>query len=275
MIQQRCLALRKEGCSIGQIARVLNVSKSTVHWHVRGVCLTAIQRARLRSQKREVMAKVNARRRGRPLNPTPFSKPVWSAPLVHLIAHLSFDGRVDRHGCFYYSRHHSQTLHVRRLLERLLDVAPKVRQRPNGIWVMNYYNVAVAAWLSQKEHELLHVVGKRPRWQQPWLQALFDDEGHVHFSRSIRRVRASQDDPMVLRRTQRFLETFGIASRLDPAAKAVEITGRNNLTAFRNRINFSPGLRINAARKNGLWRYPLEKRELLDIALDSYESSAL
>jgi len=181
---------------------------------------------------------------------------------------------VDRYGCSYYNREYGQVLHVKQLLERLLGVTPKVRLRPNGIWVVSYYNVAVAAWLSQKEQGLLHVVGKRPHWQQLWLQALFDDEGHIHISNHVRRVRASQDDLDVLRRARQFLETMGIESRIDQGARAVEITGRRNLMMFKRLINFSPGICLNASRKNGLWNQPLEKRELLDLALDSYRPSA-
>ncbi len=273
MTRQRCRTLRKQGRSIGQIAKTLRLSESTVHWHVKDIALTAVQREKLRSQKRMLMAQVNARRRGRPLHPVAFRKPAWSKALVHLIAHLSFDGRVDRYGCYYYSRSRAQVWHVKEAIESLLEISPKIRQRSNGIWVAFYYNVAVAAWLQQKELELLDAIRYHPNWRQQWLQSFFDDEGHVHIAKSTRRVRASQDDPSVLQLAKCFLEEIGIRCRVDRLARAVEITGRGNLEAFRRHINFSHGLQVNGLRKNSRWHRDVEKRELLDLALSSYKTS--
>ena len=271
-MKQRCRALRKRGYSIGQIATLLNVSESTVHWHVKDIVLTVAQREKLRIQKRALMVQVNARRCGYPIHPVAFKTPAWSKALVHLIAHLSFDGRVDRYGCYYYNRSYAQVWHIREALESLLGILPKIRRRPNGIWMVSYCNVAIAAWLQGKEAELLQVVRRQPRWREQWLQALFDVEGHIHFVKSRRRVRASQDDPVVLRLAKRFLQEIGIDSRVDRHARAVEITGRNSLETFRRRINFSRGLRVNGLRKNGHWHRDFEKRELLDAALSSYRT---
>ena len=273
--KERCRVFRRQGLSIGEIAKKLQLSESTVHWHVKGIVLTKAQQQKLRDRWRLVMVKVNARRRGRALKPVAFLTPPWSVELVHLIGHLSFDGRVDRYGCSYYSRAKNQALHVKWLMHRLLAIRPKVRLRPNGIWVVSYYNVEVAAWVAQREWQLLTVVDTREDWYRQWLQAFFDDEGHVHISKHIRRVRASQHDPHVLQHAQRFLDMLGIKSRIDQSAQAVEITGRENLIEFRNRINFSPGIRVNAHRKNGLWDRGFEKRKLLDLALGSYKTIAL
>jgi hypothetical protein len=272
MTRERCRVLRYAGFSIGRIARTLRLSESTVHWHVKDIRLTGAQLEKLKGQKRELMAKVNARRRGRPLKPIVFRKPGWTRALVDLVAHLSFDGRIDRYGCYYYNRSLGRARHVKRSLTQLLGVRPRMRLRANGVWVVSFHNVAVGAWLASKERELLHVIRNRPQWQRPWLRALFDDEGHVHVSRGIRRIRASQDDRAVLRCAQRFLRLMHIESRIDLGARAVEITGRDNLLLFRKRINFSPGIWINHHRKNGLWSQPLEKRQLLDLALQSYRN---
>ena len=157
-------------------------------------------------------------------------------------------------------------------LRCLLGVTPKMRRRPNGTWIASLYTVEVAAWLARREEELLSAVRRHPTWQRQWLQALFDDEGHVHVSGSRRRVRASQDVLSVLQHAKRFLERVNISSRIDQRAHAVEITGRQNLVRFSRLITFPPGISINERRKNGLWTEPLEKRELLDIALQSYQS---
>lgn len=272
MTKQLCRLLRKRGYSIGQIAKQLHLSESTVHWHVADIRLTKTQREELRCQKRALMATINARRRGQPMKQIIFRKPSWSRALVHLVAHLNFDGRIDQHGCYYYNRSHRQAQHVRRSFKWLLGIAPRMRLRENGVWVVSFYHVSVAAWLSCREKELLQVVCARPEWQRQWLQALFDDEGHVHLSKGVRRVRASQHDMKVLRYAQRFLGSLRIESRIDAQARAVEITGRDNLTNFSKLINFSPGIYINEHRKNGLWKFPLEKRALLYAALQSYET---
>lgn len=269
--KESCQALRRKGYSIGQIARELELSESTVHWHVKGIRLSMLQQQRLRAQKRQVMVAVNARRRGRPLHPVAFHKPGWSVELVHLVAHLSFDGRVDRYGCHYYNRSREQILHVAQLLKRLLGIRPRLKQRPSQVWVMSYHNVAVAAWLSHKELELREVIRQHAGWQRQWLQALFDDEGHIHISGSRRRVRASQDDAGVLEQARECLGRLDIQSRIDSRARAVEITGRRNLELFSRYVNFSPGLRVNEDRRNGLWNEAFEKRTLLESALASYQ----
>lgn len=273
MVKQRCQSLRARGYSIAQIAKRLRLSKSTVHWHVHQIRLTDAQRENLRRQKRNLMVTVNARRRGKPMRILQFRRPLWSTDLVHLVAHLSFDGRVDRYGCCYYSRSHTQALHVTRLLEQLLDIKPSVRQRSNGIWIVSCYHVGLAAWLLRKENELLTVIRSRTDWQQQWLQALFDDEGHVYFSKHVKRVRASQRAPGILQHAQQFLRMVNIESWIDKRARAVEIRGRNNLFRFSKWINFSSGLAVNPARTNGLWSQPIEKRKLLDLALRSYKTT--
>jgi hypothetical protein len=195
---------------------------------------------------------------------------VWSVQLVHLIAHLTFDGRIDRYGCAYYSRSVHQAQHVGALLRQLFGVVPKLSQRPGGIWIVRYYHVGLAAWLLKKECALPTVMMRSPRWRRQWLRAFFDDEGHVFIGKNIRRVRASQKHVGTLKLAQHLLSNIGIASRVDQRAQAVEITGRNNLLQFQQQINFSEGLRINPLRANGRWKQPLEKRRLLELALTSY-----
>ncbi len=272
--KSRCRRLRHRGFSIGAIATRLALSESTVHWHVNDIVLTEVQRNRLREQWRLRMVEVNGRRRGIALKPIKFKKPSWSAELVHLIAHFDFDGRVDRYGCFYYNRSYEQVLHVQQLFKDLVGPELRLRLRPNEVWMANYYNVEVADWLSSRANELPAALEKQKEWQRIWLRALFDDEGHIHFTGSKRRVRASQDELGVLKTARRFLENFGIQAQIDLAAKAVEIRGRIHLLKFQQEINFSPDIRINGNRKNGLWREHAEKRDLLDRALSSYRAVA-
>ena len=274
MTKEKCRLLRRQGHSIGEIARKLQLSESTVHWHVSDIKLTGAQRRKLFDHWCSIMAKVNARRRGHALRPVVFFRPQWSVDLIHLVAHLSFDGRIDRYGCYYYSKAQAQALHVRRLVKTLLGVSARMRCRLNGIWVVSYCNVEVMEWLLRKERELLHVMRRRQEWVREWLRALFDDEGHVYVAKGIRRVRASQDDARVLKTARQLLLQFRIRSRIERMARAIEITGKENLVSFRKQINFSRGISINEHRQNGIWKRPLEKRELLDMALASYSNGA-
>lgn len=267
-----CRQLRRRGLSIGHIAQRLSLSESTVHWHVKDLVLSGAQRAKLRREKREFMARVNARRRGKPLHPVAFRRPAWNKALVQLIAHLSFDGRIDRYGCHYYNNSQQQMARIHGLLRTLLGIEAAVRQRPTGIWRLSYYNVEVAHWLACREKELLAVLRRQLAWRQVWLKALFDDEGHVHYSKGRRRVRASQQDRKVLRYARNALQALNIDSRIDSQAQAVEITGRQNLQIFSQRIGFSPGIFINEHRQNGLRRQPIEKQALLELALASYRN---
>lgn len=270
MTRQRCRALRRQGLSIGQIARLVKRSESTVHWHVKGLAPTPSQQAVLRQQKRKLMTRVNARRRGLPFKKVTLLRPAWSVKLVHLVAHLTFDGRIDRYGCAYYSRNADQARHVDTLLRQLCGILPKLSRRPNGIWVVRYYHVGLAAWLLEKERQLPGALATHPAWQQQWLRAFFDDEGHVFVGGSTRRVRASQKHPATLWLARRLLSRIGIESYIDKRAQAVEIRGRENLLRFQQQINFSEGLCINPLRANGRWKQPLEKREILERALSSY-----
>ncbi len=271
----RCRALRARGCSVREIALKLGLSRSTVHWHVHDIRITEVQRTRLYKRWCQRMAEVNGLRRGRAIKKVHFLRPQWSARLVRLVSHFAFDGRVDRYGCFYYSRSIEQIEHVRALIEQLLGVTPHVKKRSGDMWMVCYRNVELAVWLMVREHELERKILKRREWQRQWLKALFDDEGHIHISGGRRRVRASQKDSAVLYLASRLLKEIGIQSRIDHRAQAVEITGRANLTAFRDQLGFSPGIRLNGRRKNGLWREDVEKRELLNLALASYRKTAL
>ena len=41
---------------------------------------------------------------------------------------------------------------------------------------------------------------------------------------------------------------------------------------FQNEINFSHGLFINPNRKNGLWKYKITKKAILQKAISSYQN---
>ncbi len=154
-LERRCRGLRQEGFSIGQIAGRLKLAESTVHRDVRGIRLTRAQRDALFQQWKRRLTEVNGLRRGIAVKRVACRRPRWSAEFVHLVAHLAFDGRVDRYGCHYYSRERSAVLHFARLMEQLLHVRPRVRRRSNGMSMASFFHVEIAAWLAKRERELL------------------------------------------------------------------------------------------------------------------------
>ena len=217
------------------------------------------------------MIRVNGQRRGIARSGPLKIKPRWSAQLVHLIAHLMFDGRIDRWGCYYYNRSASQLEHVQRLLQQLYGVSPRIKWRSSGVGSVICYHVELAARLQSQAQTLSTHIATAPQgWRRPFLKAFFDDEGHIYFNGSKRRVRGTQKDPKRLSVIKRLLAKETIGSRLDIKASAVEISGRENLERFQERIDFSSGIRVNPARSNARWHQPLEKREILRLALASY-----
>lgn len=88
--------------------------------------------------------------------------------------------------------------------------------------------------------------------------------------RNKRMIRGYQNDRQVLLLVKGLLSGFGIESTLQGRNEVV-ISGKENLVRFRDQINFSDGVRINPNRTNSIWKKNLEKRKLLDMAIESFK----
>ena len=121
--------------------------------------------------------------------------------------------------------------------------------------------------------ELLETIARFPKdMRREFLKSFFDDEGCMDFraKKNLRRIRGYQKKVPVLYLIQELLADFGIDSKV-ALPNEVVITGKENLIKFQKEINFSRGVRINGNRPNSIWKQSLEKRVLLERAIDSYK----
>jgi hypothetical protein len=93
----------------------------------------------------------------------------------------------------------------------------------------------------------------------------------MDFNGNIRRVRGYQHSYDILLIVKKLLTEFNIPSKIDSAQTEIKITRRENISRFAREVNFSPGVRVNGNRSNSIWKRHLEKREILRLALASYQ----
>jgi hypothetical protein len=108
--------------------------------------------------------------------------------------------------------------------------------------------------------------------RREFLRAFFDDEGCIDYNldRGHRRIRGYQKNIEILGIVKKLLLDFQIEARIQPPNEIL-IIGKGNLVQFQKEIGFSPGVRINGKRSNSTWKQPLEKREILRRAIESYK----
>jgi len=70
---------------------------------------------------------------------------------------------------------------------------------------------------------------------------------------------------------QKLLKDFDIESKIDNKYQEIIISRKPNIIKFRDKIDFSKGIYINPDRKNSIWKKKLEKREILNKIIDSYQ----
>lgn len=271
----KCRDLRSRGSSLGEIASLTNVPKTTVYDYVRDIILTDEQREQIEIRRKEQAKAKPNHRKGKCVSGRSILKPsFWSDDIVHIIAHFMFDGGIGKYGCRYYSKDKFQIVHVKNLVKKIFGINPLHRIRDDGVRVLSFYNVELADYVKEKKKEIFHYIGNGApkRQKKVFLQAFFDDEGNVYYKkRDQRRIRGYQNSYLILKRIKGLLEDFGICGRINKAETEVEITGRSNLVKFWNEINFSSGIYMNPHRKNSIWKEKIEKREILELALKSYK----
>ena len=103
-----------------------------------------------------------------------------------------------------------------------------------------------------------------------FLKAFFDDEGSINFRNKARCVRGYQHSRRILEIVQDLLSDLEIESKIDNKNIEVNISGKENLLKFQKIINFTPGLTVNGKRTNSIWKKDLEKRKILEMAINSY-----
>lgn len=200
---------------------------------------------------------------------------VWTPDTVLLVAHLSFDGDIVRGKCAYNNRSMILIQRVEKLMRLVYDFEPsRWLNKSTGVHRVSYYNVELDSFLKKKSKELfLGIQALSLELKREFLRAFFDDEGCMDYKPvgRKRRIRGYQKDNTILHLVHSLLADFGIRSRV-VAPNEVVITGKSDLLKFQKEINFSPGVRINGNRSNSIWKEHLEKRDLLERAIQSFKS---
>ena len=271
---QQCIALRKKDHSLLEIVKITGRSKSSVYFHIRDLPLSQKRQRLAKKISGDHIRRFAIARRGKSVRP--FKRfTSWTPEMVLLVSHLMFDGEIQRGVCTYNNRSLVLIERVEDLMKNLYTFEPKrVLNIVTGVTRTAYYNVELGTYLKGKAIELLKdvVTMSRPL-QREFLRAFFDDEGCMDFrpTNSKRNVRGYQKNIHILKIVQSVLLDFAITSIIHKPNEVV-ISGKENLRKFQKEINFSPGVQINGGRSNSIWKQPLEKRELLERAIASYQS---
>lgn len=270
----KCRKLRYRGYSLGEIASITKLPKTTIYGYIKDISLTSKQKRRIEEHRKLLQRNTPNPRKGRCIPGREISKPKsWSEDLMHIISHFMFDGRIDKSGCMYYSKNKHQISHMVYLTYKIFGIKPICRERNNDVYMLAYYNVELANYIKNKKEIIFDYLknGTSNKYKKTLLQAFFDDEGSIYYRGSTRRIRGHQKSFFILQKIEELLENFNIYARINKDKTEIEITGRKNLLNFAKEINFSPKIYINPSRKNGIWKTRIQKREILKSAINSYK----
>lgn len=273
--KEQCINLRKAGYTLPEIMEKTGRSKTTVYFHIKDIPLSTkrIQQWHKASGRR--IAQFNHARKGKSCHdrhPIPFT--TWTPELVMLVGHFMFDGEITYSSCVYNNRSNALINRVQKLTKLVYQYEPAKIIKPDGVQRISYFNVEFAAYMKGKKKELLKdIMNLEQEAQRHFLQSFFDDEGCITFDihDNRRKIRGYQHDKKLLQLVQTLLRNFDIESGINASNTELFISRRKNLEQFQKEINFSPGVKINGKRSNSLWKKSLEKRKILQMAIDSYQ----
>lgn len=272
--KKQCIDLRKKGYSIIEIMRATGRAKSSVHAHIKDMPLSEKRWKQIKKSSGERIREFALARKGK--SERLFRTfDTWSAEMVHLVAHLLFDGEISRTRCAYNNRSVALIMRVERLMSEVYDFKPShYYNKMTGVSRVTYSNVALSFYLNKKSRELLRIIKKMPLdFKREFVRAFFDDEGCMDYrpKENRRAVRGYQKDVRILKIIKTLLVDFNISSRI-VFPNEVVIVGKENLIRFGQEINFSHGVYVNGNRSNSRWKKHIEKRELLRRAIESFKS---
>ncbi len=265
---EKCRTLRKKGFTLGQIIKVTKLPKTTVFDHIYDVPLSDKIKKHIREDRAK---KFNKKRKGKCVLGRVVPKPEnWTKELIFLTAHFMFDGEISKGSCIYNNRNKSLIDHVKSLMGKVFNLQPyDWFNKDTGVRRISYHYVELADYMRKRALELnKYIKSASIEEKRIFLKAFFDDEGSVHFDKRL--VRGYQYNLEILKLVQKLLKDFDIESKIDEKYKEIVISRKPNLIKFQDKINFSKGVYINPNRKNSIWKKKLEKRKLLDMAINSY-----
>lgn len=271
--KEKCIKLRRSDHTILEISKITGRPKSSVYFHTKDIPLSLEKQKNIRINSAIRISAISAARKGKSNRKfKKFTK--WDEGLVSLISHLMFDGEIKRSGCFYNNRNQSLLDKIENLMKLVYEFKPVKYLNPlTGVKRIFYFNVALAIYLKKKSAELLNKIDHFPKHlKKEFLIAFFDDEGCIDFriKKHLRRVRGYQKNINILILIQKLLRDFSISSAIHKPNEIV-IMGKENLEKFRKEIGFSSGVYINGNRSNSIWKKSIEKRILLNRAINSFK----
>lgn len=271
--KQQCIELRTQGRTLSDIVRITGRGKTTVFHHIQHMPLSAEKMSALKRANSKHLQEFSRQRKGKSKRPfVPFG--AWDKETVLLISHLLFDGSIAGSGCMYNNRSETLISRVERCMRSVYSFPPARYKNPHtDVFRISYFNVALGAYIKRKASELLDGISQFPDdLKVEFLRAFFDDEGCIYFRDNKKRlVRGYQKNITILKIVQGLLTDIGIRSRIELPNEVV-ISGKENLIKFQQELNFSEGVFINGNRSNSVWKKSLEKRELLRMAIESFQS---
>lgn len=267
--KKKCIELRQRGLTLGELVKYLGRPKTSVYFHIRNLPLSQEKLSGVRKEHTIRINKFNHLRKGKSARQfTKFNS--WSAQTVALVAHLSFDGELRASSCIYNNRNRALIELVKTSMRHIYDYKP-IELVQGEVVRISYHNVALASYLKDKSQQLLKDILNLPlELKRTFLKAFYDDEGCMDFRKKRRQVRGYQHNGKILEVVHELLKDLGIESKVSRFHEII-ISRKNNLEAFKEKINFSRGVRINGDRSNSIWKRSLEKRKILQIALNSYQ----
>lgn len=274
--RQKCIELRLKNRTLGEIIKALNRPKTSVYTHIKNIPMNGIIKKRLANIRRDKLSEIRklglttqkgVSWKGR--HCIEFEK--WSPNLVNLIAHIIFDGHIKNSSTMYHNRSSILRENFKRKMRLIYKYEPREYKKINNVITLAYHNVELSDFIRLKKRELFKKIEKLPKeLQREFLKAFFDDEGNITFNGKKKVVRGFQHNLKILRVIKNLLSNFGIGSKIDKKYFEIDIGKRENLEKFAQKINFSNGLCVNGDRSNSIWKKSLEKRKILQMALDSY-----
>jgi len=252
--------------------KTTNLPKTTVFDHIQDVSLSIKAKQRIKEEATRRIVEFNRKRKGKCMPGRIVIKPKnWTNELIFLVTHFMFDGEITGHSCIYNNRSGVLIDQVRFSMKKVFNLEPKNWiNKKTGVYRISYHYVELAIYTRKKVKELMkNIIRNSLVRKKIFLQAFFDDEGSIHFKKRL--VRGFQHNLKVLKLVQKLLKDFKIESKIDKKYQEIIISRKENIIKFRNKINFSKGIYINPNRKNSIWKRKLEKREILNKIIDSYQ----
>ena len=271
LLIEKCRILRKKGFTLGQIIEVTKLPKTTVFDHIYDVPLSDKIKKHIREERAK---KFNKKRKGKCVLWRVVPKPEnWTKELIFLTAHFMFDGEIRHGSCIYQNRNVFLMNSMRRSMENVFNLTPYYRfYEETGVHRISYHYIELSDYFRKKAEKLKSYIKNTSLSEKRiFLRVFFDDEGCVYWWRKARKIRGFQHNLEILELIQKLLKDFEIESKIDKKYKEIIISRKENLIKFRDKINFSKGVYINPDRKNSIWKKKLEKREILNKIIDSYQ----